>query len=154
VTQAGGASPLWDAICLSVEALRNSSGLRAIVVFSDGQASANDHGADDALDVVTRAAIVVSVVGVADRALTVKSEMEVFGRNGALRRLADDTGGGFAELKTRHEDEQGGTIANALNRLRGRVRLEFVPPVREGALHRVSVTARGRSVYGPARLRF
>jgi hypothetical protein len=153
VTQTGGASPLWEALCLSADALRDAPAPRVIVVFSDGQANANDCGGADALDAVIRAGITVSVVGLSDRALKVTSDMEVTGRNGVLRRLADDTGGTFVELG-RRTDRSGAPIANALKALRKRARLEFSPPLRNGAVHRVSVTARGRIVYGPARILF
>jgi hypothetical protein len=152
VTQAGGASPLWDAICASVEVLGASRSLRAIVVFSDGQANANDRGADDALETATRAGVIVSVAGVADSALRVPSAMQVIGRNAALRRLAQDTGGEFTEQRSR--EGPGTALKDALNEFRTRVRLEFVPPVRDGAVHRVSVMSGGKVIHGPVTRQF
>jgi len=151
VKQLEGASPLWDAICDSVAALEHADGLRAIVVFSDGQASANDRGFADALHAATRARVIVSVVGMSDRLLRVPSDMEVHGRNDALRRIADETGGEFVELRSVRSYTP---IGKALQELRDRVRLEFVPAVRNGALHRVSVTARGRKIAEALRLAF
>jgi hypothetical protein len=153
VTQTGGASPLWDALCVSVDALREAEGLRAVVVFSDGLATANDRGIDEAYEIATRSGVIVSVVGVADSALRVSSQMEIIGRNDALRRLARDTGGRYAELRSPGDDPLP-LVVSALNDLRDRARLEFAPPVRDGAVHRVSVTVGGRAVPAPVRLQF
>jgi hypothetical protein len=153
VTQTGGASPLWDALCVSVDALRKAEGLRAVVIFSDGLATANDRGVDETYERATPSGIIVSVVGVADSALMVSRQMDILGRNDALRRLARDTGGRYSEV-----NKPGGDplplVVSALDDLRDRARLEFVPPVRDGAVHRVSVTLRGRPVQAPVRLQF
>jgi len=153
VSQEGGASPLWDAICASVEAIRHADGLRAIVVFSDGQATANDHGFAETLEIVARSGVIVSAVGLSDDALRVPSQMQVVGRNDGLQRLARDSGGGYAQLRAAlHEPYS--LIISDLNDLRDRTRLEFVPPVQDGAIHRVSVTLRGRPIHGPVSLAF
>jgi Mg-chelatase subunit ChlD len=144
---------LWDAICATVDALREAEGLRGVVVFSDGQATANDRGIDETHEFATRSGVVISVVGVADSALKVSSQMQVIGRNDALRRLARDTGGRYSELRSNRDDPIA-SVVSALNDLRDRARLEFVPPLRDGAVHQVSVTLRGRPVQAPVRLEF
>jgi hypothetical protein len=153
VTQAGGASPLWDAICASVDALRGAGGLRVVVVFSDALPTANDRGFDETYDIAVHAGVMVSVIGIADEALRFSSQMQVIGRNDNLRRLARDTGGEYAELRTPME-EPTPVLVGQLHRLRARTRLEFLPPVRDGAVHRVSVALDGRPIGGPIWMRF
>jgi hypothetical protein len=153
VRQAGGASPLWDAICESLDALRTAAGLRAVVILSDGRASANDRGFEDTYELAIRSGVVLSVVALAEEAERAPSEIRVFGRNEGLQRLARGTGGTYVELRTR-DTNRGSAVIGALDELRRRARLEFVPPVRDGAIHRVSVTLRGRPVAVPERLRF
>ena len=157
VTQAGGASPLWDAICASVDALREAGGLRVVVVFSDALPTANDRGFDETYDIAVHAGVMVSVIGIADEALRfssqMTSQMHVIGRNDNLRRLARDTGGEYAELRTPME-EPTPVLVGQLHRLRARTRLGFLPPVRDGALHRVSVALDGRPIGGPVWMRF
>jgi Mg-chelatase subunit ChlD len=153
VTQTGGASPLWDALCVSVDALRKAEGLRAVVIVSDGLATGNDRGIEEAYELATPSGVIVSVVGVADSALMVSRQMEILGRNDALRRLARDTGGRYSELKKPGGDPVP-LVVSALDDLRNRTRLAFVPPVRDGAVHRVGVALHGRPVPAPVRLQF
>jgi hypothetical protein len=152
VTQAGGASPLWDAIGQSVEALP-TNGLRGVVIISDGRASGNDRGFEDIYELATRSGVILSVVAFSDEAERAPSALRLVGRNDGLQRLARGTGGSYTELLTR-DSLRIPPIVSALNDLRGRARLEFVPPIRDGAVHRVSITLRGRAVPVPTSLQF
>jgi hypothetical protein len=147
VTQPGGASPLWDAIGQSVEALP-TNGLRGVVIFSDGRASGNDRGFEDIYELATRSGVILSVVALSDEAERAPSKMRLIGRNEGLQRLARGTGGTYTELLTRRSLRIP-PIVGALNDLRRRARLEVVPPARDGAVHRVSVTLGGRPVPAP-----
>jgi hypothetical protein len=153
VAQNRGASPVWDAIAAGVEALRESEGLRALLVFSDGLPTGNDKSYAEVCDIVVRSGVTVSVVGIADSGLWSRSEVAVVGRNNNLRRLAQDSGGEYAEvLMTQHGPSE--PMLDFLRRLRGRARLEFVPPVRDDAVHRVSVEVAGRPIGPPVMMRF
>lgn len=156
VTQTGGASPLWDAICASVDALRGAGGLRVVVVFSDALPTGNDRSVDETYDVVVHSGVMISVLGIGDDGLRFSSQMQVIGRNDNLRRLAHDTGGEYDELRDpRAElDVPARMLIDQVNRLRARTRLEFLPPVRDGAVHRVSVAVGGRSIAGPVMMAF
>jgi hypothetical protein len=162
VTQPGGASPLWDAICASVDALRGAGGLRVVVVFSDARATGNDRSFAETYDMVIHAGVTVSVIGVSDDALVSPGQVQMIGRNEKLRQLARDTGGEYAELRTPHkfagersaQDEPATLLIGELNHLRAKTRLEFLPPVRDGVLHRVSVAVDGRTIGGPVRIPF
>jgi hypothetical protein len=90
---------------------------------------------------------------VADSALRAASRMRVIGRNDALQSLARASGGEYREV-SKYGGDPALPIRSLLANLRDRVRLEFTPPVRDGAVHRVAVTHRGRSVAAPPRIRF
>jgi hypothetical protein len=153
VAQDGGASPLWDAISASVDALRESEGVRAVLVFSDGLPTGNDKSYAEVYDTVVSSGVTVSVVGIADSGLWFVGEVLVVGRNNNLRKLAQDSGGEYTELlMTQNGPSE--AMLGFLRRLRGRARLEFVPPVRDGAVHRVSVEVDGRLIGKPVSMRF
>ena len=152
VDQAGGPSPIWDAMVASLRSTADRSGLRAVVLFTDGMATANDHGFDDAARLAALIGVTVSVVGVGDGALQVDSKILTIGRNEAIRQLVRDTGGHYVELQKRETDPARSLLA-LVTELRQRIRLEFTPPVRDGALHRIAVTAKGRPVRAASRMR-
>jgi hypothetical protein len=124
-----------------------------VVAFSDGQATANERGIEETHEMAIRSGVIISVVGLSDNALRNGSQMQVIGRNDGLRSLARDTGGRYSELRS-HQKDPVMLIVDALRDLRGRVRLEFVPPVRDGAIHRVSIMFRGLPVHEPVWLQF
>jgi hypothetical protein len=156
VRQTGGASPLWDAICASVDALREAGGLRVVVVFSDALPTGNDRSFDETYDTVVQSGVMVSVLGIGDDGLRLDGQMQVIGRNDNLRRLAQDTGGEYAELRDpkAEVDVPSRMLIGQMNRLRGRTRLEFQPPARGGAVHRVSVALHGQPIGGPVWMPF
>jgi hypothetical protein len=153
VAQGGGPSPLWDAMVASLKSVADRAGLRAVVVFTDAMRTANDHSFDDAAALAASIGATVSVVGVGDGALQVDSKILVVGRNDAIRQLVRDTGGNYVELQKRETDPARSLLA-LVTELRRRDRLEFTPPTRDGALHRIAVTAKGRPVRAPSRIRF
>ena len=79
--------------------------------------------------------------------------MRAVGRNDGILRLVDGSGGSYVELN-KPKDTPVHFLAAFVDHVRNRHRLDFVPPVRDGALHRISVTMRGRPVRAPARMRF
>jgi hypothetical protein len=57
-----GPSPIWDALAATIEALPPSSGRRAIVLVTDGQASGNRLGHRDVADLAARAGVSLNFV--------------------------------------------------------------------------------------------
>jgi len=153
VSQQGGPSPLWDALHASLTAVESDSGIRAAAVFTDGMATGNDKGFSEIEEVAAASGVMVSAVGMGDNALRAASTMRAVGRNDAIRRLVEGTGGNYIELQ-RRTDTPVYPLAGIVDQMRKRYRLDFVPAVRDGAMHRISVTLRGRPVRAPARMRF
>jgi len=153
VSQQGGPSPLWDALHASLTAVESDSGIRAAAVFTDGMATGNDKGFSEIEEVAAASGVIVSAVGMGDNALRAASTMRAVGRNDAIRRLVEGTGGNYIELQ-RRTDTSVYPLAGIVDQMRKRYRLDFVPAVRDGAMHRISVTLRGRPVRAPARMRF
>jgi hypothetical protein len=147
----GGPSPLWDALYESAS-MQASTGIRAVVVFTDARSSGNDRGYADAYDQFVRAGAAVIVVGVGDDALPRNSNMYVIGRNDALRKLADDTAGFYTELIGAKSPPPYEYLVEGLRNLRHRCRLEVDLHSTGNAPLRLSLTSAGVVVRAPVRM--
>lgn len=146
----GGPSPLWDALYDSVS-LHTSAGVRAVVVFTDARSSGNDRSLAETYDQLMFAGVAVVAVGVGDDALPRNSNMYAAGRNDALRKLATDTTGFYAEQSTMKSAPPYGYLVDSLRSIRHRCRIDFALPSGDRAEHRLTLTSAGVPV--PAQLR-
>jgi hypothetical protein len=97
-----GPSPIWDAIVEASDALDGEDGRRAILIYTDGRATANRHGGADAAARALAAGVSVNVVMPAgefrfmnlDRIVTVHPDR-------MPQAIARDTGGAFVPLPPR-----------------------------------------------------
>jgi len=147
----GGPSPLWDALYDSV-AMPAPAGIRVVVVFTDARASGNDRGYADVQDLFARAGAAAVVVALGDDALPRNSNMQVIGRNDALRRLASDSAGHYTELTRANSAPPYAFLVESLRNLRYRCRLEIERPSGLNTARRLSLTWAGVSVRAPARV--
>ena len=159
VEQHGGPSPLWDSLYVAVTEVASATGVRAVLVASDGMATGNDRAFGEVEDLTTRTTVIVSVVGVDDDSLYFPSQIRAVGRNDGLRRLTQNSGGHFFAFQKKTPARAGSDppefiLAAMVNQLRKRYRIDFEPPARDGRLHEVRVTIGGRPVAGPTRLVF
>jgi len=141
-----GPSPLWDAMYQSV-AVRAPDGIHVVMVLTDARSTGNDRSFAEVYDEITRTGTVVLAVGVADEALPGGSNMVAVGRNDALRKLAVDSAGEFTEINVAYR-----FLADRLDNIRHRCRLDFAPPAGDGAHQRLSLTASGVAVRAPVRI--
>ncbi len=125
----GGGTPMWEGTVAAAESLIKEAGLRSVVIISDGEPSSFGAWRKEAYDLLTREQILV--YGINQRG----------GGLGALRGLADETGGGFVELTP--NEQAGKTMAQVAEELRHRYLLGFVPPVRDGRMHDLRITTDG-----------
>ena len=147
----GNATRLYDALDASIEQLENISGRKVVVVFTDGDDTGSRANLRSALDRAREKEVMVYAIGL---------ESDYF--NGArrvrsrpdrgLRRLADDTGGGYFELKK--TDELGPTFTRVAQELHSQYVLGFSPSNTDGKVHKLTVnvkrpgmTARARKSY-------
>jgi Ca-activated chloride channel family protein len=135
--QFGNPTKLYDAIDLSLEVLEGVEGRKVVVVFSDGEDTASQFA--DLGDVSERARlgeVMIYAIGL---------EAEYF--NGVrrvrsqpdrgLRRLAEETGGGYFEL--RDTDALAPTFTRVMQELHSQYTLGFEPPQLDGREHELEV---------------
>jgi Ca-activated chloride channel homolog len=149
--QFGNPTRLYDALNESMAALRGVEGRKVVLVFTDGEDTASRIGMRDVLERARLEEIMVYAIGL---------EVDYF--NGVrqvrsrpdrgLKRLAEETGGGYFELKK--TDELAPTFTRVAQELHSQYTLGFTPAVLDGKEHKLAVrmrqpgmTARARRSY-------
>jgi hypothetical protein len=125
VSQQGGPSPLWDALHSSLTAVAPDSGFEPRPSSQMGWPRATTRGSARLKKWQHASGVIVSVVGVG---ITHSGQWNArIGRNDAIRRLAEGTGGNYVELQ-RNTDTPIYPLAGIVEQMRKRYRLDFVPP--------------------------
>ena len=142
---------LWDAVEESINALRAIEGRRVVVVFTDGDDSASRRGLDDVLERARLENVMVYAIGLESEYFNGQQRVRTRPARG-LRRLAEETCGGFFELK--QKDELGPTFTRVAQELHSQYVLGFSPQLLDGRVHKLEVkvkkpgmTVRGRKSY-------
>jgi len=147
----GNGTRLYDAINEGINALEGIEGRRVILVFTDGDDTSSRTGRGTVLDRARDREVMVYAIGLEtnyfDGARMVRSKPD-----GGLRRLADETGGGYFELKK--TSDLGPTFSRVAQELHSQYVLGFEPMVLDGKIHRLALrmkpagmTARARRSY-------
>lgn len=143
--QFGNPTRLYDAIDASLDELRGLEGRRVILVLTDGDDTASRVGLGHVQARARAEDVMVYAIGL-------ESELVIDGRrirtrpDRGLKRLAEETGGGYFELdKTA---ELGATFTRVAQELHSQYLLGFSPAVLDGKVHRLEtrVTKPGLSV--------
>jgi VWFA-related protein len=155
--QFGNPTRLYDAIDASIDNLDDASGRKVVLVFSDGDDTASRRGFDDVLKKAREKEVMVYGIGLQSEFFN--GQRMVRSRPAtALRRLADETGGGFFELKK--SAELAPTFTRVSQELHSLYALGFTPTNLDGKEHRLEVrtrpgmTTRARRSYIASRDRF
>jgi Ca-activated chloride channel homolog len=149
--QFGNPTRLYDAIDASIDMLEKVPGRKIVVVFTDGDDTASRRSMGDVLQKAQLKETMIYAIGL---------ESEFF--NGVrlqrtrpdrgLRKLADQTGGGYFELKK--TDDLAPTFTRVAQELHSMYALGFTPTVFDGKEHKLEVrvktagaAVRGRKSY-------
>ena len=147
----GNPTRLYDAVAASLDALQEVEGRRVILVFTDGDDTDSDIGWRDVLERAVADEVMIYAIGLeSDYFNGVRQVRSRPDRN--LKRFAEETGGGYFELK--ETDELGSTFTRVAQELHSQYVLGFTPTKRDGKLHELEVrlgrrgmTARARRSY-------
>ena len=142
---------LYDAVNESMAQLNGIPGRKVVLVFTDGDDTASKVGSGDVTDRGRVEDVMVYSIGLEneyfDGARRVRSSPDR-----GLRRLSEETGGGFFLLKK--TDELTSTFTRVAQELHSQYVLGFTPQVLDGKVHKLEVrlkkpgmTARARKSY-------
>ena len=146
----GNSTRLWDAVESSIEQLKRVSGRRVVLVFTDGDDTASKIGLGKVMDEARAAETMVYAIGL--QSVYFNGQRQVRSQpDKGLRKISDETGGGYFELK--RTDDLGPTFTRVAQELHSQYVLGFAPAT-DGKQHKLEVrvkkpgmTARARKSY-------
>ena len=149
--QFGNPTRLYDAVNESIAMLRGVESRKVVLVFTDGDDTASRVGMGDVLDRAKDEEVMIYAIGLESEYFNGQRRVRTRPDRG-LRRLADETGGGYFELKK--SDELAPTFTRVAQELHSQYTLGFTPAVLDGREHKLAVrmrepgtTARARKSY-------
>jgi Ca-activated chloride channel family protein len=142
---------LYDAVDESIERLLPVAGRKVVLVFTDGEDTASKIGAGKVMDKAREKDVMIYAIGLQVTYFNGQQRVRTSPDRG-LKRLAEDTGGGYFELK--RSADLGETFTRVANELHSQYVLGFSPDVRDGKVHKLEVrvkkggmNARARKTY-------
>jgi len=149
--QFGNPTRLYDAVYESIAMLDDVNGRKVVLVFTDGDDTASRRGMGDVLERAKNDEVMIYAIGLESEFFNGQRMVRTRPDRG-LRRLADETGGGYFELKK--TDELAPTFTRVAQELHSQYTLGFSPAVLDGKEHKLAVrmkqpgmTARARRSY-------
>jgi Ca-activated chloride channel family protein len=146
----GNPTRLYDAVDASLDELRNIQGRRVVLVFTDGEDTFSKTGMGRVLDRARAEEVMIYAIGLESNFFNGVQRVRTRPDRG-LKRLAEETGGGYFELK--QTDELGATFSRVAQELHSQYSLAFAPAT-DGKVHKLDVivkkpgmTSRARKSY-------
>jgi len=142
---------LYDAVDFGINELKNADGRKVVLVFTDGEDTASRMGSGDVTERSRIEEVMVYSVGMENEYMSGNQRVRTSPDRG-LRRLSDETGGGFFMLKKK--DELGSTFTRIAQELHSQYVMGFTPETLDNKIHKLEVrlkkpgmTARARRSY-------
>ena len=147
----GNGTRLWDAVSASMDELQGLEGRRVVLVFTDGDDTESRTRLGTVVDRARAEEVMVYAVGLESRYM-VNQRIVRSKPDGGLKKIAEETGGGYFELdKTA---DLAPTFTRVAQELHSQYVLGFTPTELDGRVHKLTVrlkqpgmTARARRSY-------
>jgi len=147
--QFGNPTRLYDAIDASVDLLKDVEGRKIVLVFTDGDDTASKKGMGDTLDKAKMTETMIYAIGLESEFPIGPGRMQRTRPDRGLRKLADETGGGYFELKK--TTELAPTFTRVAAELHSLYTIGFNPPLLDNKEHRLDVRMKQAGQTGRAR---
>lgn len=135
----GNPTRLYDAIAASMDRLHKVDGRRVVLVFTDGDDTGSRADSGSVLEQARREEVMIYAIGLRsdyfNGARQVRSKPD-----SGLKRLAEETGGGYFELD--NTSDLAPTFTRVAQELHSQYLLGFTPMMLDGKVHRISVRAK------------
>ena len=143
----GNGTRLWDAVALSIDELKPVEGRKVILVFTDGDDTASKIGLGNVIERARAEEVMVYAIGLESHFMNQHTKPD-----GGLRKIADETGGGYFELKK--TADLAPTFTKVASELHSQYVIGFSPGQLDNRVHKLMVkmkpaglTARARKSY-------
>jgi Ca-activated chloride channel family protein len=135
----GNMTRLWDAAALSLEQLQGIEGRRVVVLFTDGDDQGSSTSQGRVIDKARAEEVMFYAIGL--ESVYMSGGQRIRTRPaGGLRRIADETGGGFFELKK--TEELGPAFTRVAQELHSQYLIGFTPKNLDGKVHKLEVRSK------------
>jgi Ca-activated chloride channel family protein len=147
----GNGTRLWDAVGASLDELKGIEGRRVVLVFTDGDDTESSTRLGTLMDRARAEEVMVYAIGF--ESVYFNGQRMVRSRpDGGLQKLADETGGGYFELKK--TSDLAPTFSRVAQELHSQYVIGFSPTQLDNRVHKLTVkikkpgmTARARRSY-------
>ena len=143
----GNGTRLWDAVAMSLDELKGVDGRKVILIFTDGDDTASKVGLGSMIDRARAEEVMVYAIGLESHFMNQRTKPD-----GGLRKIADETGGGYFELKK--TADLAPTFTKVASELHSQYVIGFSPTQLDNRVHKLMVkmkpaglTARARKSY-------
>jgi Ca-activated chloride channel family protein len=147
----GNGTRLWDAVAMSLDELKGKTGRRVVLVFTDGDDTASRTRLGTVIDRGRSEEVMIYAIGLSSHYFDGQRMVNSKPDSG-LKKIADETGGGFFELK--NTSDLAPTFTRVAQELHSQYVLGFTPMQLDGRVHKLTVrmkqpgmTARARRSY-------
>lgn len=137
--QFGNPTRLYDAINESIRELSGIEGRKVVLVFTDGDDTASQVGQREVLQAAREQEVMIYAIGLESEFFNGRNRVRTRPDRG-LRRLTEETGGGYFEL--RRTDDLSPTFTRVAQELHSQYTLGFTPETLDGREHRLEVRLR------------
>jgi Ca-activated chloride channel family protein len=151
----GNGTRLWDAVHTSLDELKGVEGRRVVLVFTDGDDTASRVGLGRVTERARDEEVMVYAIGLESEYFDGMRLVRTRPDRG-LKRLAEETGGGYFELKK--TADLGATFTRVAQELHSQYALAFEAKQLDGKVHKIAVkmkqpgmSARARRSYVAAK---
>jgi Ca-activated chloride channel homolog len=141
----GNGTRLWDALAASLDELKGIDGRRVILVFTDGDdTESHNSSLGKVVDRARAEEVMIYAIGLESQILNIRTKPDR-----GLRKIADETGGGYFELtKT---SELSSTFTRVAQELHSQYVLGFTPMLLDGKVHKLAVRVKKPGMAARAR---
>jgi len=139
---------LWDAVDESVDRLEPMDGRRVVLAFTDGDDTASKTGLGKVIDRAREKDVMVYSIGLVNDYFNGQQRVRSQPDRG-LKKLAEDTGGGYFELK--RTADLGETFTRVAEELHSQYVLGFSPETMDGKVHKLDVRVKKTGMSARAR---
>ncbi len=150
--QYGNPTRLWDAVDASIDLLDGIKGRKVVVAFTDGDDTSSKISFGKVMDRARQHEVMVYAIGLESEFYAGPGRVQRTRPDRSLKKLAEETGGGYFELKKTADLSP--TFTRVAQELHSLYNLGFSPTVLDGKEHKLEVrmkkagnTARARRTY-------
>jgi Ca-activated chloride channel family protein len=140
----GNGTRLWDAAAASLDELKNIDGRKVILLFTDGDDTESRIRLSTVLDRARAEEVMIYAVGLESKFLGQTTKPD-----GGLRKIAEETGGGYFELK--RATDLAPTFTKVAQELHSQYVIGFTPTALDNKVHKLVVKMKQPGMTAQAR---